>query len=131
RQTMRFSAGIGELMKEPQRILLETGPGQALSALARQHPVSDGLQRVLSSLPAGQSQQSDMAVMLHALGQLWLAGTAIDWKAFHADQRRRRIGLPTYPFERKRYWIEPARALPMVEPATAAPKSVQVEAPPA
>jgi acyl transferase domain-containing protein len=43
---------------------------------------------------------------LSALGQLWTAGVKIDWPAFHAHERRFRAPLPTYPFERQRYWIE-------------------------
>jgi len=48
--------------------------------------------------------------LLGSLGKLWLAGVAIDWAALHRDERRRRILLPTYPFERQRYWIEPDHA---------------------
>ena len=54
--------------------------------------------------------------MLDALGQLWLAGVTVDWSAFDRDQGARRIPLPTYPFERQRYWIEPKQ----VSPATSA-----------
>jgi acyl transferase domain-containing protein len=45
---------------------------------------------------------------LNTLGQLWIAGTRVDWSGFSAGERRQRVTLPTYPFERQRYWIEPA-----------------------
>ncbi|MEM7758017.1 MAG: SDR family NAD(P)-dependent oxidoreductase, partial [Cyanobacteria bacterium P01_A01_bin.40] len=45
--------------------------------------------------------------LLKTLGQLWLAGVEVDWSGFYADEQRHRIPLPTYPFERQRYWIEP------------------------
>ena len=45
--------------------------------------------------------------MLSALGRLWLAGSRIDWAGFYAHERRKRLPLPTYPFERQRYWVEP------------------------
>jgi acyl transferase domain-containing protein len=44
--------------------------------------------------------------LLNTLGQLWLAGIEIDWSKFYAGQQRYRVPLPTYPFERQRYWIE-------------------------
>ncbi|HET7330097.1 SDR family NAD(P)-dependent oxidoreductase, partial [Dyella sp.] len=48
----------------------------------------------------------DTQVLQQALGQVWQAGMAIDWPAYHAYERCRRIPLPTYPFERQRYWID-------------------------
>jgi acyl transferase domain-containing protein len=50
--------------------------------------------------------------MIQTLGQLWLAGAAMDWNKFHAGDRRGRVPLPTYPFERQRYWIESERQTP-------------------
>jgi acyl carrier protein len=49
--------------------------------------------------------------MLTNLGRLWLAGVKVDWKAFHKDERRQRLSLPTYPFERRHYWVSPSPAL--------------------
>ena len=111
RQPVQFSAGIQMLLAAPERLLLEVGPGQTLSTLARQHlpPRSD---RVLSSLPHPTSNGSEVASMLHALGELWLRGSRVDWRGFHRHETRRRVALPTYPFERKRYWVEPPRPTP-------------------
>ena len=60
---------------------------------------------------------------MRALGQLWAAGKKIDWKGFHAYEQRRRLPLPTYPFERERFWIEPDRKVESV--ATSSTKSVE------
>src|SRR5207244_1556774 len=49
---------------------------------------------------------SDSAVLLSTLGKLWLAGVTIAWAGFYTHERRRRVPLPTYAFERQRYWIE-------------------------
>ena len=109
RHTVRFAAGLHELLKEPDRILLEVGPGRTLTTLV------DAIQRklagqvVLSSLRHPQDQASDMAFMLSTLGQLWLAGIPVDWSGFYARERRQRLPLPTYPFERQRYWVEPQK----------------------
>ena len=106
RQTVRFSEGISELLTEPDRIFLEVGPGQTLTTLVRQQPAA--AQRVvLPSVRHPQQQQSDSEFLLNTLGRLWLAGVEIDWFSFHEGEGLRRVPLPTYPFERERYWIEP------------------------
>src|SRR5206468_4996554 len=53
-------------------------------------------------------KQVDVASMLTALGRLWLSGVPVDWPGFYAHERRYRLPLPAYPFERKRFWVEPA-----------------------
>lgn len=108
RQTVRFSEGIAELLQQPKRILLEVGPGRTLGTLANKQSCAQ--QVVLSSLRHPQQQQSDVAFLLNTLGRLWLEGINVDWSEFYADEERHRIPLPTYPFERKRYWIEPILA---------------------
>jgi acyl transferase domain-containing protein len=109
RQTVRFADGLQTLAQEPHRVLLEVGPGQTLCALARQQPGWSPGQWALPTLHHPRDQQSDVAFLLKTLGQLWSAGLEIDWGGFYAGERRQRVPLPTYPFERKRHWIEPAR----------------------
>jgi len=109
RQTVRFSDGLAELLKVPGRILLEVGPGRTLEMLARQHPDRATETMVLASTRHPKEQRSDQAFIMNTLGQLWLAGASIDWSEFHAGERRCRLPLPTYPFERRRYWIDPAQ----------------------
>jgi amino acid adenylation domain-containing protein len=107
RSTVRFSEGLEKLLADPGLALLEVGPGRALAALARQHPGRSSGQLVLSSLPASREAGSETAGLLRAVGQLWLAGTEVDWRGFYAGERRQRLALPTYPFERQRFWVEP------------------------
>lgn len=109
RQTVRFSDGLRVLMKETGGVLAEVGPGQTLSTFARQHPDKSAKQTVVSSFRHVQEQTSDIAFLLKTLGRLWLAGVEVDWSAVYRDEQRQRIALPTYPFERKRYWLDPAK----------------------
>jgi acyl transferase domain-containing protein/acyl carrier protein len=109
RQTVRFSNCVQELMKEPDRILLEVGPGNALGTLARQHPGGSGKRIVLTTIRHPNEQAADIAVLLNTLGRLWLANVEVDWAGFYKNERRHRVSLPTYPFERERYWIEPSQ----------------------
>ena len=99
---MRFADGVAELMKDPSTVLLEVGPGQTLTTLARQHTSKAADQLVLASLPIAGPQEP--RGILESLGRLWMAGVSPDWDAFYANERRLRTVLPTYPFERKRYW---------------------------
>jgi len=106
RQTVRFAEGMQQLLKEPEQILLEVGPGLTLSTLATQRPDKAAEQVVLTSLRHPHDPQSDVAFLLTTLGRLWLAGASVNWSGFHAHERRHRLPLPTYPFERQRYWVE-------------------------
>ena len=113
RKTVCFSEGIAELLQAPERIFLEVGPGQTLSTLIRKQKV--GEQVVVSSLRHPQNSSSDVAFLLNALGKFWLEGVQVDWSGFYRHEQRHRIPLPTYPFERKKYWIQ---AQPGVTPVT-------------
>ena len=106
RQTVRFADGVAELLKEPEMVLVEVGPGRSLKTATRWHPKKAPTQVVETSLPRRDEQQSDFAFLLSSLGKLWLAGVEINWQAFYGSERRLRVPLPTYPFERRRYWIE-------------------------
>jgi acyl transferase domain-containing protein/glutamate-1-semialdehyde aminotransferase/non-ribosomal peptide synthetase component F len=106
RQPVQFLAGISEVKKKGAVIFLEVGPGNVLGTLARQCAISSD-QVVVSSLSDGFSGEGDNASITNALGSLWLAGAQPEWKKLHGDEKRQRVALPTYPFERKRYWVEP------------------------
>ncbi|MBE9214961.1 acyltransferase domain-containing protein, partial [Plectonema cf. radiosum LEGE 06105] len=105
RQTVRFADGMNEVLQQSSPILLEVGAGRTLSAIAKQ---AIGKQSILclTSLRHPQEKKSDGDLILNTLGQLWKSGIKVDWNGFHAGEKRQRIPLPTYPFERKRYWIQ-------------------------
>jgi phthiocerol/phenolphthiocerol synthesis type-I polyketide synthase E len=107
--TVRFGDGIEKLRQSGARIFLEVGPGQTLCSLVLQHPACHSGEPAvgLQSLASAYDSMDDSAVLLSSLGRLWLEGCAPDWQAFHADDLRSRISLPTYPFERKTYRVQP------------------------
>jgi amino acid adenylation domain-containing protein len=110
--TVRFADGLRELAADREQVLLEVGPGQALSALAAEHLETEGRAGdavVVPSMRASYDRRrSDGEVLLDALGQLWAGGASVDWRGVHAPVEPRRVGLPAYPFERERCWIAPA-----------------------
>jgi amino acid adenylation domain-containing protein len=108
RQAVRFADGVKQFFDNPEQILLEVGPGRTLSTLAKRHPDKLSEQITLTSLRHPQDEYADVSFLLNNFGQMWLAGLEINWSAFYSEEQNYRIPLPTYPFERKRYWIEPS-----------------------
>lgn len=126
RKTVYFAQGVFELLKTPDQILLEVGPGQTLNRTVKQI-ISQGLSAdepgptsskslgtlssesretlVFSSLSDVRKHLSDVAFLLDTLGKLWLVGVRVDWTKLYTTEQRRHIPLPTYPFERQRYWL--------------------------
>ncbi|NEQ43493.1 MAG: type I polyketide synthase [Leptolyngbya sp. SIOISBB] len=112
RQPVKFAAGMRSLHQLGYSTFLEVGPQPILLGMGRQ------------CLPATESQQwlpslrpplAEWQTLLASVGQLHLQGAAIDWGAVDGDHDWPRVTLPTYPFQRQRYWVEP----PITPPQTA------------
>jgi phthiocerol/phenolphthiocerol synthesis type-I polyketide synthase E len=109
RRAARLTEGLREILKDPDQILLEVGPGQKLSAAVKQLQTQPTAPLVISTLPGLDQKLPELQFLLRTIGQFWLAGGRIDWNKFYAAEKRHRIPLPTYPFERERYWIKPGK----------------------
>ncbi|WP_223068394.1 type I polyketide synthase [Paenibacillus caui] len=110
RETVRFAAGVEELVKTSNLVFLEVGPGRDLSSLiGRFVDVKKG-QNIVDLIRNAQRQVSDSEHLLAKLGWLWAYGVAVDWNAFYKGAVRHRLKLPTYAFDRKRYWIDGSAA---------------------
>jgi acyl transferase domain-containing protein len=117
RGAVRFADNMATLLTRPELALLEVGPGTTLTTLGSQHGSVRPGHVFVASLPMGRDAASDTGAMLTALGRLWQAGVEVDWELFHAGEERRRVPLPTYPFERKRYFVDAlARAAAIAAP---------------
>jgi len=115
RQTVRFGDGLNAVLTEPGAVLIEVGPGQALSALAR---LARGICRpasIVASCRKADEPDTDLAFALSAAGRLWASGHDLDWDRVRGRGDCRRISLPTYAFERQRHWIEPGMPRATVE----------------
>jgi amino acid adenylation domain-containing protein len=108
RKPVRFSDGIQEILRDPSLVLLEVGPGSSLSVLTKEYKKNGNEPEplIFSSIRQIKQTDSDMAFLLKTLGNLWLSGVIIDWKNYYKNEKRCRVPLPTYPFERKHYWLE-------------------------
>jgi len=105
RHTVRFSDGMKTLREQGYGLFLEIGPGQTVTPLARQL-VPGGESAVLWSLPRPRARAGDRETFLETLGRLWASGRSVRWERLYEGERRSRVPLPGYPFERQRYWIE-------------------------
>ncbi len=110
RRTVRFASGMSELLKIEDVILLEVGPGQTLTALAKRQIPGAVKPLTFATLQRRHERRSSIENVLDTLGKLWLNGTQMNWFQFNSGRRRRRVPLPSYPFQRKSYWIEPQEA---------------------
>ncbi|MCP4662953.1 MAG: SDR family NAD(P)-dependent oxidoreductase, partial [bacterium] len=116
---VRFAEGLATVGR-PERILLEVGPGYGLCSFAQQHSEAAEEPRTVTTLPGRFERHNDAAHLQGSLSKLWLDGLAMDWRGLYGREERRKVSLPTYPFERQRYWIEGApEARVTAAPATA------------
>jgi acyl transferase domain-containing protein len=107
RMPVLFSDAVSRLLADPARVFLEVGPREVLTTLARQHVDLDRRGSIVSSMGGKADPGVEWATLLAAAGSLWTRGVGVDWSAFYDGQRRQRLALPTYPFERDSHWVEP------------------------
>jgi len=105
RGTVRFSDNLAELLRNPGNLLVEVGPGNVLTTLARQQG-GDAV-KAWPSLPHRHDAAPALRSALTALGHLWTQGVDADWSKLNSPASVRRVSLPTYPFEHQMFWIEP------------------------
>ena len=108
RNTVHFADCIDTLAAVPGRVFLEVGPGKALSSLAQMAPDVKPTQ-VLSSLRHPDQDIADDAYFFGVIGRLWACGVEADWDQIWGEAKRHRLPLPTYAYQRSRYFIEPGK----------------------
>ncbi len=121
RKSVQFRSALNTLAGKPNQWLLEVGPRQTLAILSRQQLPVASRARILSSL--GDAPVVAAAALRRALGDLWCAGVALKPETLHGTERAR-IPLPTYPFERKRFWADrPQAPTAIARPLTPGPSA--------
>ena len=119
---IRFSEGINRLLKTASHFFIEVGPGNSLSGFTAQQkknldsgdsPVADRF--IMASLPKESEKIPDDAFLFRAMGKMWAAGMEINWNKFYNRGEYKRISLPVYPFEKKKYWLEASKVAKQAE----------------
>jgi phthiocerol/phenolphthiocerol synthesis type-I polyketide synthase E len=118
RSTVRFSDEVDVLLADPHRVLVEVGPGGALTASATRHPKWSSGHRAVRLMRHHAQNRDDRDAFLLALGQLWSAGVDVDWAPLRGGQPAHLVTLPGYPFERQRHWVEHRRGGWVADAAT-------------
>ncbi|WAP54160.1 type I polyketide synthase [Streptomyces sp. S465] len=108
RGTVRFADGIRQLREQGVTRFVELGPGGVLTAMARE--TLDDAERLI--LPALHRNRSETASLAFTAGRLHAAGVEVDWTAYFAGAATDDVDLPTYAFQRERFWLEPPAGEP-------------------
>jgi acyl transferase domain-containing protein len=122
--TVRFSESIDRLLTMENAVFVEIGPGRLLSNILRQHAQESGQparHRVVNVVKHQQEKAPDDYYLAAKLGELWLYGVNIDWQAFYGEEKRRKLSLPLYEFEKKRFWIDEDPFKQLMEKISGAP----------
>ncbi len=106
RNAVRFSENVEQLLDEGELIWLEVGAGQTLANLTKQHFENPNSATIVQLAGGVQDKLPDEMIFLKALGQLWQNGVNVEWKTLYGENEPRRIMLPTYQFDRKKYWLK-------------------------
>ena len=118
RQPVRFAAGVERLMQSPHAYI-EVGPGRTLATFVRQAAPAGEAPLIVTSLRHPQESHADLDGMLRGVARLWTAGVAIDWNAYWSGEQRRRVELPSYPFERQKFALAARPRVDAAKPAAA------------
>ena len=105
RNSVRFADNVETVLSGENRVLIEVGPGRTLTNLSK--ACATAAVDVFNTMRHASEVESDEAYALRSLGHSWAAGVETDWSIFWGEEQRRRVPLPTYPFERQAYWIDP------------------------
>lgn len=107
--TVRFLDGIRALSRSGRSVFLEVGPGNVLASLVQQCLAGETGVSSVAALPLANGGKEERRGLLTAVGRLWTLGVDLDWSGPSGSGRRRKLPLPTYPFQRKRFWITPEK----------------------
>jgi len=114
RPAAALTEGLRTVLDAGPAVLLEVGPGRALSLLAGRAGTPEHV-----PVPTMHGSLGEQAALAAALGRLWCAGVPVDWAG---PAGGRRVSLPGYPFQRRRHWVEnPGQAAAPVADSHARP----------
>jgi len=119
RHTVLFGDAVDALLADRGWRLLEVGPGRTLGTLVTRHGLWNEEHSIYPSMRREEEPTDDFSFLLRTLGDLWVDGVNVNWPGSYKYEKRKRLPLPTYPFDLKKYWLEPQKgSSDSVEPAS-------------
>ena len=103
RGTVRFADGIETLLENSNAMFVEVGPGRVLCSMVRSNNKRQKHHAVISLVKQHSEQTPDQRHLLQGIGELWVHGIIADWNKFYNGEKRNKLSLPTYSFERTKY----------------------------
>ncbi len=113
RQPVLFNHCLDSLLELNDPAFMEVGPGSTLASFIRQKVGPASSYPIISCVRDARLEAGDQLTLLAAYGQLWANGANLDTGLLFSGSDRRKVSLPTYPFERQRYWLSSSKASPM------------------
>ncbi|WP_037558939.1 type I polyketide synthase [Spirillospora albida] len=105
REAVRFEDGVEVLLERGSAVIVEVGPGRSLSSFIRGGDRGARITAV-NALPGTRAEIEDDEHVARVVGELWEAGVALDWKAYHRGREPRKVSLPLYPFDKIEYPVD-------------------------
>ncbi|KTC78096.1 type I polyketide synthase [Legionella brunensis] len=107
RHTVLLNKSFESLILNKHSLFIEVGPGRSLGTFLKTLITNDVNQPIIQTLPNHHRETEDLKELLNAIGRLWQEGINIDWHHLHNNKLLPRVALPTYSFQKQRYWVEP------------------------
>ncbi|MFF3536992.1 SDR family NAD(P)-dependent oxidoreductase [Streptomyces sp. NPDC002466] len=109
RACVRFSDAARVLLADGGYAFAEVGPGHALTNLIAELAKEETAPAVVAPLlGGGRDERDDARVLLEGIGTLWSHGVPVSWDRYWSHEERGRVHAPTYPYDRERFWVDPA-----------------------
>lgn len=105
RSTVKFSQGLESIMTSKNVLFIEVGPGRSLSTFVGSNESKQAGHQVINLLGHVKEPNQEVYNVMLGLGKLWLHGIEPDWKAFYANEKRLKVSLPTYSFDKFKYTV--------------------------
>ncbi len=106
RQPVKFFEGLQNMLQGGEAVCLEVGPGNSIATVFSSHSGLRDKSQVFNCMSSHNKAEADITVFTKSLAMLWQSGIDICWASAYRGERRRRVHLPGYIFDKQRYWIE-------------------------
>ena len=106
RESVRFTDAVKLVLEMNPSVFLEVGPGQSLESSVKRHLDKESLHKTVRTMRSVNESFNDNTFSEEAIGAIWMNGGNINWSTYYKDEKRVKLSLPVYPFQRAAYSID-------------------------